>query len=374
MAIIQSVGHLILGHRGNSTTPTERAFNQLAEGPAYMGEAERSGTRMQQNIMLVSDSYAPLIGGATQAIQHLAEQLHSRGHKVTVVTAWQRDAPALEDDGGVTVYRVRDLLSRMRWLSSNPYRHTPPPFPDPEATWRIRSIITRLQPDVVYSYGWISYSCAAAMLGLDIPLILSARDYGYVCALRTMVRYGAVCDGPGVTKCLRCASASYGAPKGIAATAGVLGGSRLLRRKISALQSCSGYVDDVMKRHLLKETRQPLGSVLIDEVIPDFHEPFEGQEPDAAILAQLPSDPFILFVGALRRVKGLPELFEAYQRMAQRPPLVLMGTRASESLQIPAGPQVFYDVPHATVMAAWERALFPSPSVHLARGAWQCGA
>ena len=31
------------------------------------------------------------------------------------------------------VHRLRDLTSRMRWISEDPYKHNPPPFPDPEA-------------------------------------------------------------------------------------------------------------------------------------------------------------------------------------------------------------------------------------------------
>ena len=44
-----------------------------------------------------------------------------------------------------------------------------------------------------------------------------------------------------------------------------------------------------------------------------------------------PSEPFILFVGAFRKVKGLETLFEAYRRLTDPPPLVLMGTFERDS-------------------------------------------
>lgn len=339
-----------------------------AEVPTQMGTTGNGNTHSPRNILLVSDSYAPLIGGATQAMQRLAEQLCSRGHKVTVITAWQRGAPAMEDDREITIHRVRDLLSRVRWLSSNPHRHTPPPFPDLEATWRIRSIITQVQPDVVYAYGWLSYSCAAALLGKRTPLIISARDYGNICALRTLMRQGRICDGPAPRKCLACASSFYGAPKGTLAVAGVLSGRALLRRKIRGLHSCSHYMQAIMRRYLLRKHSLPLAHgdhLAPDYVIPDFRDDSRDGVVDQTLLDRLPTTPYILFVGALRVVKGIMPLLAAYERLPAPPPLVLIGTRHSDTpTAFPSGVTVLYDVPHGTVMAAWERSLFGvAPSI-----------
>lgn len=46
-------------------------------------------------VLLVSDAYPPIIGGATRAAQQLGRQLTLRGHRVQVATAWQRDLPVL---------------------------------------------------------------------------------------------------------------------------------------------------------------------------------------------------------------------------------------------------------------------------------------
>ena len=56
-------------------------------------------------------------------------------------------------------------------------------------------MIRSFKPDVVHAYGWFSYSGALALLGTNIPLLISARDYGYSCATRTLVYRGEqVCD------------------------------------------------------------------------------------------------------------------------------------------------------------------------------------
>jgi glycosyltransferase involved in cell wall biosynthesis len=84
------------------------------------------------------------------------------------------------------------------------------------------------------------------------------------------------------------------------------------------------------------------------------------EEPDVdAWLARLPEEPFILFVGAFRKVKGLETLFEAYRNLTDPPPLVLMGTFERDSpTDFPPDAVVLTDVPHQAVMASWERAMF----------------
>ena len=321
-----------------------------------------------RRILLVTDYFPPLIGGATRSTHILSHELVRRGWEVTVATSWQPGTAVRErDELGVAIYRLRGLTMRLPALSANPYRRIPPPFPDPELVWRFRRLLRRLRPDVVHSFGWLSYSCALALLGSDTPLVLAARDYGNICAVGTLLQHGReICTGPAAGKCFACAVDHYGVPKGVLATLGVLGGRPLLRRKVRAVHSVSDYVRGVMREHLLGDHRGGHGrrAGVIETVIPDFRVLTDVQ-PDQAILERLPREPFILFVGALREVKGIRVLLAAYRQLSDPPPLVLIGTRAPDMpITFPPGVTVEYDVPHATVLAAWDRALFGvAPSV-----------
>jgi glycosyltransferase involved in cell wall biosynthesis len=315
-------------------------------------------------VLLVSDSYPPLIGGATRAVHLLALGLQRQGDHVVVATPWQPATLAEEDIEGVHVHRLDGIWSRLwRLLREEAirYRYTPPPVPDPEVVWRLRRLIHQTEPDVVMSYGWLSYGVAAAMTGTRIPLILSGRDYSNICALRTLLRLGQPCTGPAWRKCLSCADESYGSKiKAVIAVGAVLGQRGLLQRRVSALHSCSSYVQKVLHSHLLRG--RPYPRLAADVVIPDYRTSLRK----AAIEdPRLPPGPYILFVGALRRVKGVDVLVAAYDRLVDAPPLVLIGTPSQDSLPpMPKSSVVLENLSSAEVMAAWRRALFGvAPSV-----------
>lgn len=302
--------------------------------------------------LIVTDYYRPLIGGSIRSVELMARRLGEAGHTVAIATAWQPGEPPPEEHEGVRVYRLRDLSSRMRWISEDPYKHNPPPFADLEAAWRLRRVVKDFKPDLVHSYGWISHSMAVGLLGMKVPFLLSARDYGNVCAVGTLVRKGELCSGPALAKCLDCARDRYGAPKGVAAVAGVFAAGPVLRRKVSAVHAVSRFVARIMDRFL----HVPGAPAT---VIPNFHEEEPDEQPDPEVMSRLPAEPFILFVGGFRKIKGIYELFEAYASLAEPPPLVLVGTMMSDSpKEFPPGVTVITDVSHATVMALWEKALF----------------
>jgi glycosyltransferase involved in cell wall biosynthesis len=304
-------------------------------------------------ILLVSDFYPPLIGGATRATQLLGRELTRRGHAVTVATIAQRGTPAFERDGDVNVHRLCASTYRLRGLSADQTRVNPAPFPDPELVWRLRRLVRSLRPEIVHAYGWMAHSCAPALLGVDAPLLVSARDYGNVCALRTLYRHDRQCEGPEPMKCLRCAGVEYGRVKAALAVGGVGAGKRLLRRRADGLHSVSTYVEQVMESHFLDFGR------VDHEVIPDFREADEPIEGGDDLDVRLPNQPFILYVGALRRVKGVQLLLDAYDRLADPPPLVLIGPGApDEPADYPKGATAIRGAPYAVVLHAWDRSLF----------------
>jgi glycosyltransferase involved in cell wall biosynthesis len=322
---------------------------------------------MTYRILIASDHYPPFIGGAHRQTQLLSRELHKRGHTVAVATVWHPGLPAMEDDGGVPVYRLRQLRTLWERTKARQQRHQPP-YPDPVTTWKLRGLLDSFQPDLVHSYGWYTYSLAAALAGKQTPLLISARDYAYACATRTLVQRGEhPCSGPGLTKCLDCAAQLYGAPKGWVAAIGVAMSRKLLARKVAGVHSISSYVQEMVRRDAFPTRQQPgdaQAGALMEAIIPSFGENdqnlVDGNEPALQpYVKQLPEEPFILFVGALRRVKGVDQLLAAYTMLTDPPPLVLIGTYESDSPRsFPPGVHVLSDFPHRAVMAAWERALF----------------
>lgn len=334
---------------------------------------------MTYRILLVSDHFPPFLGGAHRQTYLLAQQLAARGHEVNVVTSWQPGVPAMETQGKVTVHRLQELRTLIPAMVRDDHQRHHPPYPDPAVAWQLRRLINRLQPELVHSHGWFGYSCAAALLGKDIPLVLSTRDYGYGCATRTLLHNDELCDGPALGKCIACASNFYGPTRGTLSALGVLGSRPLLRHKVKGVHSVSAFVQEMVRRDLLAGkadfddrngdvAAQPIFSFLIEN----------RGTPDATQMAQLPTEPFILFVGGLQPRKGVNLLLDAYAQLSQEqladlPPLVLIGYVAPDSpTKFPAGVTVLRDASHATVMAAWERARFgvmpslwpdPSPGV-----------
>ncbi len=315
-------------------------------------------------ILLATDHFPPFIGGAHRQAQLLAQAMGERGHQVAVATPWHGGLPRFEEREGYELHRVRQLRTALGFMVRDREQRHQPPFPDPVTIHGLRKLIADFEPELIHAYGWLAFSVAAALGRRQIPMLVSARDYGYFCATRTLLQKGAPCSGPAPLKCLACAGDYYGRPKGWFAAAGVALSKPLLERKMTGLHSVSSYVEEVTVRHLPRAGGRNRGE-LFTVVIPSFQSeppsgPEEEEEPAIeAWLAKLPAEPFILFVGAFRKVKGLETLFAAYRRLSDPPPLVLMGTFERDSpADFQPGAVVLADVPNRVVMAAWDRAIF----------------
>jgi glycosyltransferase involved in cell wall biosynthesis len=180
-------------------------------------------------------------------------------------------------------------------------------------------------------------------------LVLTLHGYDMTCAKRSLMYYSRACTGPGVAKCLKCAASSYGAATGMAITMG-----NWLRRgaRRSAVDMFLPVSHAVAVGNDLDRYQLPY------RVLPNF---VPDDVTDGAALsdyaALLPDGNFCLYVGALRPHKGIDVLLKGYDLLKDAPPLVLIGTRWSDTpRRFPANVIVLEDVPHKAVMAAWQRA------------------
>ena len=298
-------------------------------------------------ILMVSDLYWPLIGGLEIVVRRLSRELADRGHDVAVATLRQSGMSAHEDDAGVGVHRIGGTMQRVAPLFADSHRRYSPPFPDPEATVHLRAVIADFRPDVVHGHNWLIRSFLPLKRRGGPRLVVSLHDYGETCAKRTLhdLRQE-ICSGPGVRKCLACSADHYGTAKGwtVAGTnwGSALAESRLVDRYL-AISSA------VAVGNRLAERRLP------HEVIPNFSTlPAPGHD---SLLDLLPDEPFLLFVGALGRHKGVDVLLEAYGRLDHAPPLVLIGARWPGMPAVPDGVTVLHDWPPGAIAGAWQRCM-----------------
>ena len=320
------------------------------------------------HVLLATDYYPPFIGGGQRWAQLLARGLHEAGHKVTVITAWSGGQERVESGEGWPVHRLRQVRTWPTTRVTDRAQRQLPPFPDPVAVRDARAVIASGRPDVCIAYGWIAMNVLGPCSEHDIPVMLSNHDYGSFCATRTLLERGAPCDGPGPIKCVRCAADFYGPAIGGTAAASLMLSQPRFRRHVAAMHSVSTFVDAECHRSVGGSKGLP--DSVPRYIIPAFLLPPE--EPDAEALAslapyvdRLPSEPFIFFAGALRRLKGVDLLIEAHQLLiGPRPPLVLMGAPYPDTpSDLPSGVSIIESAPHGAVMIAMQRALmsvFPS--------------
>ncbi len=168
---------------------------------------------------------------------------------------------------------------------------------------------------------------------------------------------GRLCDGPALLKCLRCASEHYGTAKGVpTALANAVSG--MLERQI---------VDMFLpvSQAVAEGTQLPRYGAPY-RIIPNFVPNDIGVSCNHTnpLLAQLPRDDYLLFVGDITRDKGVEVLFQAYAEMASQVSLVLIGRPVFDFFAaFPPDALLLQSWPHDAVMSAWSRctiALIPS--------------
>jgi glycosyltransferase involved in cell wall biosynthesis len=311
-------------------------------------------------ILMLTQFYPPLLGGIEQHVRTLSIELKSRGHDLVVVTLQHTGQPAFEIDQGVRVYRIRSTMQLMPGLFSDNKRQYAPPFPDPESLLELRQIILKERPQIVHAHNWLVRSFLPLKAWSKARLVVTLHNYHLTCARVDLTYRGTACSGPGISKCLGCSTIHYGYLQGPPTV-------------------ISNWIMGLAEQHsvdmfLAVSQAVAVGNNLVRNNLPFRVIPnFIGEDTGTAVgdyssyLAQLPEQNYLLFVGALARVKGVEVLLQAYSKLKKAPPLVLIGYQSPDWQQIaPANPQnifVFKNWPHDAVMQAWKRsilALIPS--------------
>jgi glycosyltransferase involved in cell wall biosynthesis len=305
---------------------------------------------MSLRVAIVTQFYPPVAGGAEQYVSTLSHTLVARGHDVTVATIQLDGLPSEEIDGDVALHRIRTSAQRLPFLFESS-RKFAAPFADPEAVVELRKLIRHRRPDVIHTHDWLARSVIPRAARGKVPVVATLHDYATVCAQKRLVRRGTPCTGPGLRKCMTCAGDYYGSAKGTAITVGNWAGARGERRAVRLFLPVSRAVAEGNAL-----ARYGLPFRVIPNFIPD--ELTARAEPDHPALAELPAGDFVLFVGDITADKGANVLLEAHGRLADPPPLVMIGRPYVSLARLPPNVTVLGVIPPSAVMAAWRRSLF----------------
>jgi glycosyltransferase involved in cell wall biosynthesis len=304
-------------------------------------------------ILMLAQCYPPTIGGEERFVHDLSVGLAARGHDISVVTIGSTGVPAYTLEEGVRIFRVPTTMNRIPFLYSSP-RRLAPPFPDPEACWAIRKIIRQVRPQIVHAHNWIIHSFLPLKRWSRAGLLLTLNDLSLICVTKKLLHRGSVCSERGPAKCLACAARHYGWVKGIGTSLG---------------NWISGYferqtVDVFLPVSLPVAVHSGLDCSglryrIIPNLLPDNAS--EAQVCKCPELLHLPGEPYLLFVGAFSRYKGVDVLIQAYAGIPDPPPLVIIGYDSDEypieTLSFPPKVLIFKNWNHDAVMAAHRRSL-----------------
>lgn len=303
-------------------------------------------------VLMLIDSYLPVLGGAQEYVHDLSLELVRRGHDVAICTLWNEGLAEFEVVRGVRIYRIHSTAERVRGLLfQDSARQFAPPFADPMIALGLYRVVQQEKPDIVHAHNWLVYSFLPLKAWAKVPVVMSLHEYSLSCAKWVLMRRSAPCSGPGLAKCLGCATDHYGAAKG---TVTVLG-----KR---AMEPAERWGVDIF---LPVSHATAVGNKLAErglpfEVMPNFvlDDVAECRGDGTPWTSQLPDDDYLLYVGALSRYKGIEVLLRAYEGLVNPPPLVLIGfPRPDTPVTFPPNVTVLTDWPHDAVIQAWRRSL-----------------
>jgi glycosyltransferase involved in cell wall biosynthesis len=308
----------------------------------------------RMRILMLTQSYAPIVGGIEHMVEDISSGLAERGHEVAVATLRQ---PQSEPAGSESVpaYGLDNSILGIPGLRLDEERTHAPPAPDPRTTRGLRRLLRSFRPDVVHAHDWLIHSYLPLDRGSSPALLLSMHDYGLICATRRFMHRGkSLCSGPASLKCVQCACEVYesvakGAPTALATR--MFEGR--VRKHVDVFLPVSSAVRDLCRLGP-EDTHRVINNFVVGQPAP------LGNEPE---LAQLPQEPYIMYFGDVSREKGVHNLVAAYRELEAPPPLVLIGRRVGEIEEAP-GVVALGRMPHRIVLEALRRSLFTvAPSI-----------
>jgi glycosyltransferase involved in cell wall biosynthesis len=305
--------------------------------------------RRPMRILMLAQSFSPVVGGEERIVEDLSAELARRGHEVRVATLRQPlgDPPAREDEVGLEL--LESSAHRIPGVPVDSERRYAPPAPDPLSVRDLRRVIREFAPDVVHAHNWLVHSYLPLERRSDAAFVLSLHDYSLVCATKRFFYKGGVCSGPAAGKCLAHSVEFYGAAKGAIVAAGVRAAEPWLRRRVDMFLPVSAAVSEL----------SGLDERVAHRVVPNFIGDLPAPPPaDDPRLAALPEEPFILYFGDVAEDKGVGRLVEAYAELEEPPPLVLIGRQLIEGVGEVPGVVALEPQPHSLVIEALRRSLF----------------
>lgn len=296
-------------------------------------------------IFEVVDCYPPPIaGGRELQTQALSRCLKARGHDVDVVTLAGPRGPRTEWDGDIPVHRITGWGRVLPFVDPNRPFH--PTLPDPGLLGELKKLIRQKQPQIVHVRSWFLYSLLTMLPSRDTRLVVSMHDLGFICPKVSFRYRGEQCSGPQYLKCIRCSCENYGVTKGVGLTSGMTL-MKPWRKRVDRYVANSRFVARVSA---------PFLGYAEDEI--DIIPPFLPDEAFRAASAQrpdwVPAGDYLMFAGALAPHKGIDVLLQAWEGLAERPPLVVAGIRSFDSPAVfPPGVVLAENLPRDEVIRAW---------------------
>lgn len=304
-------------------------------------------------VLMLAQSFFPVVGGEERVVEGLTEELLGRGHHVAIATLDHPDRQPVATAGGAGIHALKSSGYRIGSIHRDAGRRFSPPWPDPDTVLGLRRVLAEERPDVVHAHNWIVHSYLPLDRRTGPALVLSVHDYGLLCATKRLLRKGVPCSGPGPFKCVACAGRHYGAVKGLVAATGTGLRQSKIRRHVDLFLPVSSVVDRFCR--LFDEESQ---------VMPNFIPALPSAPMKDERLDRLPKEPFILYFGDITEDKGVWNLVEAYASLDDPPPLVLIGRCYLDGLAERHGVHVLGPWPHELVIEALRRSMFTiAPSI-----------